>query len=40
MENELLIRCTDICKNFGATRALINTNFELYRGEEIGRAHV
>ena len=36
MENELLIRCTDICKNFGATRALINTNFELYRGEVCG----
>ncbi len=36
MGNEVLISCRGICKNFGATRALINVDFELRRGEVCG----
>ena len=34
--SEVLLSCTDVCKNFGATRALIDVNFELRRGEVCG----
>lgn len=36
MSGELLLSCTGICKNFGATRALVNVDFELKRGEVCG----
>lgn len=38
MENssEVLLNCKSICKNFGPTRALINVDFELKRGEVCG----
>ena len=38
MENErdVLLSCSKVCKNFGATRALINVDFELRRGEVCG----
>ena len=35
-EKELLLSCSKVCKNFGATRALIDVDFELYRGEICG----
>ena len=34
--NEVLLGCRGVCKNFGATRALINVDFELRRGEVCG----
>lgn len=34
--NEVLLSCKNVCKNFGATRALINVDFELRRGEVCG----
>ncbi len=34
--SEVLLGCTGVCKNFGATRALINVDFELRRGEVCG----
>lgn len=34
--NEVLISCKNVCKNFGPTRALINVDFELRRGEVCG----
>jgi len=37
MDNrEILLSCRGVCKNFGATRALINVDFELKRGEVCG----
>ena len=36
MNREVLISCKKICKNFGATRALIDVDFELCRGEVCG----
>ncbi|MCC8044833.1 MAG: sugar ABC transporter ATP-binding protein [Clostridiales bacterium] len=38
MENnaEVLLSCKNLCKNFGATRALIDVDFELRRGEVCG----
>lgn len=36
MENEVLLSCKDICKNFGPTRALVHVDFELKRGEVCG----
>ena len=36
MNREVLISCSRICKNFGATRALIDVDFELRRGEVCG----
>ena len=36
MNREALISCKKICKNFGATRALIDVDFELCRGEVCG----
>lgn len=32
-EKQLLMRCTDMCKYFGVTKAVDHVNFELYRGE-------
>lgn len=34
--SEVLLSCKDVCKNFGATRALIHVDFELKRGEVCG----
>lgn len=34
--SEILISCSKICKNFGATRALIDVDFELRRGDICG----
>ena len=34
--NEILLSCKKICKNFGATRALIDVDFEIRRGEICG----
>lgn len=36
MHGEVLLSCTGVCKNFGATRALINVDFEVRRGEVCG----
>lgn len=36
MANEILLSCKDVCKNFGPTRALVNVNFEICRGEVCG----
>ncbi len=36
MSGEVLLSCTGVCKNFGATRALVNVDFELKRGEVCG----
>ncbi|MCD7955358.1 MAG: sugar ABC transporter ATP-binding protein [Lachnospiraceae bacterium] len=33
---EVLLSCKNLCKNFGATRALIDVDFELRRGEVCG----
>jgi len=33
---QVLMSCRSVCKNFGATRALINVDFELKRGEVCG----
>lgn len=33
---EILLSCSKVCKNFGATRALIDVDFELRRGEVCG----
>lgn len=33
---EVLLSCTGVCKNFGATRALIDVDFELRRSEVCG----
>ncbi|WP_343247935.1 sugar ABC transporter ATP-binding protein [Diplocloster hominis] len=34
--SEVLLSCKDVCKNFGATRALIHVDFELRQGEVCG----
>jgi ribose transport system ATP-binding protein len=34
--NDVLLSCSNICKNFGATRALINVDFKIRRGEVCG----
>ncbi len=34
--SEVLLSCKKVCKNFGATRALIDVDFELRRGEVCG----
>lgn len=34
--SDVLLSCKNVCKNFGATRALINVDFELHRGEVLG----
>lgn len=36
MKDDILLSCSKICKNFGATRALIDVDFELRRGEICG----
>ncbi len=36
MGNEVLLSCKKICKNFGPTRALIDVDFELKRGQVCG----
>jgi len=36
MSNDVLLSCKGICKNFGPTRALVNVDFELKRGEICG----
>lgn len=36
MSGEILLSCKQMCKNFGATRALINVDFEIRRGEVCG----
>ena len=36
MEKEVLLRCSSICKNFSSTRALIEVNYEIKRGEICG----
>jgi len=36
MNDDVLLSCTGVCKNFGATRALVNVDFELKRGEVCG----
>lgn len=36
MGNEILISCKKMCKNFGPTRALVDVDFELRRGEICG----
>ena len=36
MGKEVLLSCTGVCKNFGATRALVNVDFEIRRGEVCG----
>ena len=35
-DREVLLSCKQVCKNFGPTRALINVDFELKRGEVCG----
>jgi ribose transport system ATP-binding protein len=35
-KNDVLLNCSRICKNFGATRALIDVDFEIRRGEVCG----
>lgn len=36
MGNEVMLSCKKICKNFGPTRALIDVDFELRRGQVCG----
>ena len=36
MEKEVLLSCKEIFKNFGPTRALVNVDFEIRRGEICG----
>lgn len=36
VNEQTLISCKKVCKNFGATRALINVDFELKRGDVCG----
>lgn len=36
MEKEVLLSCKGICKEFGPTRALINVDFEIRRGQVCG----
>ncbi len=36
MGNEVLLSCEKVCKNFGPTRALVDVDFELKRGEICG----
>lgn len=35
-EQNVLVECKNLCKNFGPTRALVNVNFRLKRGEVAG----
>ena len=36
MENDVLLSCHKICKNFGPVRALVNVDFEIKRGQICG----
>ena len=36
MGNEVMLSCNKVCKNFGPTRALIDVDFELKRGQVCG----
>ena len=36
MGNEVMLSCSKVCKNFGPTRALIDVDFELKRGQVCG----